>query len=289
MPKSKRTIRLKSPSKTPYKSQTRKSTTLKKPFRSNNTTKSKYNLDDIFKTTSINQPNTALQRSFRKTNNNSKRSLANDVQNKYTNYRFNILFHSDTIYEMIIHNIKTSIDNQPLYYCNLSIDKKNIIPNSYPKIWNQLLGHGHDGHYLVRLTSQKVAGHAVCIYKQNNEYILYDSNDYSRSEFVWFGTSKLAKAIETQNNIFVTSGYETHNNKPMLENICTLFALYTWLFEPVPQRDVLANVNSESAKMYIQYLLMKIKEKFDEYKNHDEMRELSNNIEYIVGDEQLYN
>jgi predicted house-cleaning noncanonical NTP pyrophosphatase (MazG superfamily) len=57
----------------------------------------------------------------------------------------------------------------------------------------------------------------------------------------------------------------------------------------VPQRDVLANVNSESAKMYIQYLLMKIKEKFDEFKTNKEMIELSNNIEYIVGDDQLYN
>lgn len=189
---------------------------------------------------------------------------------------------------MIIQNIKTSIDKQPLYYCNLSIDKKTITPNTYPKIWEQLLGDGYDGHYLVRLTSQKTQGHAVCIYKHKNQYTLYDSNDYSRSEFAWFGTSQLAKTIETITKTDVESGYESHNNKPMLENICTLFAIYAWLFEPVPQRDVLAHVNTESAKMYIKFLLMKIKEKFDEYVNNDEMKELSNNMDYIIGDDQLY-
>jgi hypothetical protein len=75
----------------------------------------------------------------------------------------------------------------------------------------------------------------------------------------------------------------------MLENICTLFALYTWLFEPVPQRDVLANVNSESGKKYLKILLTKIKKKFDEFKTNKEMIELSKNMEYIIDHDQLYN
>ena len=287
MPKSKRTIRLKSFSRTPYKAS---SGTLKKAFRTNNTTKSKYNLDDIYKKPTINtQRTTSAQRSFHLTNKNSKRSLDKDVQNKYTNYRFNALFHSDTIYEIIIQNIKTSIDNQPLYYCNVNIGNKSITPNSYPAIWDQLLGNGHDGHYLIRITSQTVVGHAVCIYKHDNKYTLYDSNDYERSEFAWKGTGALAKIIETQKKIIVESGYENHKVKPMLENICTLFAIYAWLFEPVPQRDALANVNTESGKMYLKFLLTKIKEKFDEFKTNKEMIALSNNMEYIIDHDQLYN
>lgn len=170
----------------------------------------------------------------------------------YTDMKFNALFHSPSIYSAIIDNY--NLQPHKLFYCQ--INKKNMETNlgvSTEDIFNTT----QDGRFIIRITSEKSMGHAICIYKEDNKYTVFDSNDYKKETFKWEGTKALIHKLKLNANNIIISGYKEHNISPMKENICTLFALYAWLINPVSQRPTL-KMNTVSSNKYLKNIMTKL-------------------------------
>jgi len=236
------------------------------------------------------------QRVFFRTIQNTIRTIHDNVESdpKYndTDRIFNELFKPAEIFKTIIKKISVSNDHSPLFYCEINIKKTTLEPHdSYTKVWNQFLSREEDtnGHYFVRMVG-KNEGHSICIYKEGSKYIVFDSNDYTKDQYAWYGTQILVNFIENNDEQHVVeSGYQHHKHRPMRENICTMFALYAWLIGPVPERQAKAYMNSKVAKEYLLSLLNDLKDKFFAYKEDVQMLRLYTLIvENIIANSQKY-
>lgn len=241
------------------------------------------------------EKSTGSQRVFFRTIQNSVREIKNKVKtdNTYNNTDtiFNSLFKPAAIFSSIIKKIKFSDDLKPLFYCEVNIKKTTLEPHdSYTQVWDKLLSadEKNDGHYFVRMVIH--GGHSICIYKEGKNYIVYDSNDYTESQYLWHGTKILVNNIKNYDNEnVIESGYQSHSIQPMEENICTMFALYAWIIGPVPERPARSKMNSKIAKQYLLSLLTDLKNKFFAYKDDIQMLQLYNLMEInIIANSQKY-
>ena len=194
-------------------------------------------------------------------------STVNDIFNaEYDNIGFrSFINNSDSRYTSSL--IKTNKASMKPYE-KLSIGHDNFILNDKPP----------SGWHYINMQGATSA-HAICIHVQYKDdsptpcYVIYDSNDSVKEQYRWECSSILANMLEKKGN--VTSGYKNHASRPMQENMCTLFALYTWIckeaFPPrtfqriyprhnqiKPPKANYMDINKTGGLMYIRLLMQNL-------------------------------
>jgi hypothetical protein len=186
-----------------------------------------------------------------------------------SNEMFNTLFQSSSIYEKIIQ----SAPQEHMYYSEYNVSPKRIEHRQGAHILRQ---SAPNGRYLVRLTSEKVEGHAICVIKTDNECTVYDSNDSCSGQYGFWATNLFVSNLECDN---IVSGYGSRTNSPMVFNICTMFAIYMWIIGEVPHNKYKHNkINNKKNIQYTINLLEELEQKFIELN----LPELSDNMRKIL-------
>ncbi|MDB4352166.1 hypothetical protein OAA60_01925 [Porticoccaceae bacterium] len=215
-----------------------------------------------------------LRNSFRQSDNEST-----------LNGKFNTLFHSAAVYHKIIRQSLELEGKYNLYYISYVIKSTSSNGTIQLQDESKLTTNidlsdpsSPDGKYLIRLlpldSPTAKDGHAICVIKNGNSCVVYDSNDSIDGQYGYWGTGLFVSKI-LENYDKVISGYGQRKNKSMVYDICTLFALYVWLIGEVPENE---SKNKKQQHAYTMRILNGLMNKLEEL----QLPELNNYINGIL-------